>query len=348
MNLPFIPGPDTIPVNWWWFQILLIFTFLLHIILMNFILGGSLLTLWNTFRGKEVTGEVKSIPTLIALTINFGVPPLLFIQVLYGHLFYTSSILIGVAWLLIVPLLILAYYGAYIFVLRYARQKVFSKISFTIASVFLLLVAFVFVNNNTLMLQPEAWEVYFTNSKGTFLNLSDITVYPRYLHFVIGAVAIAGLGKATFYHFKKNIDGELRIKERLNGIKIFSIATMIQVIIGFWFLVSLPRDIMMLFMGDNLYYTILLALGIVLGITAIIISTKGLFWPSIINALAVLIVMIVLRDLVRHAYLGDVFSPADLVVDPQASPLIVFLLVFVVGIASIYYMIRLMLKPKTN
>lgn len=348
MNIPFIPTPDTIPVNWWWFQVLLLVTFLIHIILMNFMLGGSLISLWYTFRGKSITAESKSIPTLIALTINFGVPPLLFVQVMYGQFFYTSSILIGVAWLLIIPMLILAYYGAYIYVLRYANKQTLAKVSFTIASVLLLIIAFVFVNNNTLMLQPGLWEVYFSNSKGTFLNLSDITLYPRYLHFVVGAVAIAGLGMASYYHFRINVDDELRIRQRLAGIRIFSIATMIQVIIGFWFLVSLPRDIMMLFLGDNLYYTILIAIGIVLGITAIIISTKGLYWPSIINALAILLVMIVLRDLVRHAYLGDIFSPADLTVERQFSPLIAFLAVFAIGLASLYYMITLMLKSKTK
>ena len=80
-----IPAADTIPVHWLWFQVLLIVTFFIHMILMNFLLGGSLLTLWDLFRGKLEKKASGNIPTLVALTVNFGVPPLLFVQVLYGR-----------------------------------------------------------------------------------------------------------------------------------------------------------------------------------------------------------------------------------------------------------------------
>ena len=96
-----------------WFEVLLIFTFFIHMILMNFILGGSLLTVWDMLRGKLEKKASGSIPTLIALTVNFGVPPLLFVQVMYGHLFYSSSVMVAVPWILVIPILILvAAYGA--------------------------------------------------------------------------------------------------------------------------------------------------------------------------------------------------------------------------------------------
>ena len=69
-------------------------------------------------QGKTGEESIGSIPTLIALTVNFGVPPLLFVQVLYGHLFYSSSVMLAVPWILVIPILILAYYAAYIFVKR--------------------------------------------------------------------------------------------------------------------------------------------------------------------------------------------------------------------------------------
>ena len=84
-------------------QVLLIFTFFIHMILMNFILGGSLLTVWDMLRGKLEKKASGSIPTLMALTVNFGVPPLLFVQVLYGHFFYSSSVMMAVPWILVIP-----------------------------------------------------------------------------------------------------------------------------------------------------------------------------------------------------------------------------------------------------
>ena len=71
----------------------------------------------------------KKLPVMIALGINMGVPPLLFLQVVYGNLFYSSSVLMAVYWILIIPLLILAYYGTYIHIFRYGKSPWFSKLS---------------------------------------------------------------------------------------------------------------------------------------------------------------------------------------------------------------------------
>ena len=47
--------------------------------------------------------------------INLGVPPLLFAQVLYGRAIYTSSVMIGLRWIAVIPALILAYWLLYRF-----------------------------------------------------------------------------------------------------------------------------------------------------------------------------------------------------------------------------------------
>ena len=58
--------------------------------------------------------------------------------------------------------------------------------------------------------------------------------------------------------------------------------------------------------------------------------------------------MVIIRDLVRQAYLGEIFHPKDLVLAKQASPLLAFLLVFVIGLVALYYMIKLIFKPSTE
>jgi len=40
-----IPAPDSIPVPWGWFQVLLLATTGCHFLLMNMVLGGTLLAL---------------------------------------------------------------------------------------------------------------------------------------------------------------------------------------------------------------------------------------------------------------------------------------------------------------
>jgi hypothetical protein len=91
--------------------------FLLHLVAMNVVLGGSLLTLhWRFSRRSEGAAHraallglfAKALPAAVAAAVTLGVAVLLFVQVLYGRLFFTSSILMAWLWLAVVPLVILA------------------------------------------------------------------------------------------------------------------------------------------------------------------------------------------------------------------------------------------------
>jgi hypothetical protein len=347
MNNP-VPIPDSIPVNWWWFQALLLFTFLIHLILMNFILGGSLITLYKLIRKKEPSEESLSLPTLVALTINFGVPPLLFVQVLYGHLFYTSSVWMALPWILVIPILILAYYGAHIFSHRLVQAPKLAKISLGITAVLLLVIAFIYVNNNTLALTPSRWGAYFSHQGGAALNWGEPTLFPRFFHYVTGAIAIAGLGRAVWFRFRKNMDEATRQLEIRQGLKIFGWVTLVQIAIGTWFWLSLPGDIWRLFMGKNLVYTILMGTGWVFGLLILHSALTGRFWLSVAAGLLAMANMVIIRDLVRHAYLKGIFSPDQLTVTGEVSPLIAFLVVFLIGLAALYYMVSLLIKSKTE
>jgi hypothetical protein len=60
------------------------------------------------------------------------------------------------------------------------------------------------------------------------------------------------------------------------------------------------------------------------------------------------LLMVVIRDLARAAYLDQVFSPSQLGNIKEVSPLVAFLVVFVIGLVALYYMITLIFKPKTQ
>lgn len=341
-----IPSADTIPVHWLWFEVLLLFTFFIHMILMNFILGGSLLTVWDMLRGKLEKRASGSIPTLIALTVNFGVPPLLFVQVLYGHLFYTSSVMVAVPWILVIPILILAYYGAYIFVKRADRSPGLSKVALVITSLFLLYIAFVFVNNNTLAIQPGRWGVYFENPGGWNLNLGEPTLWPRYLHFILSALAIGALGRAIAYRYSK-LEQEEKDTLIKRNLKIFGWITIVQLGIGTWFWLSMPEEVWKLFMGGSMIATLLMVLGWLVALLILHSAFTGRFHAAMIMGGLQVLLMVIIRDLARVGYLEGVFHPSQLVNVSELSPLIVFLLVFVVGLLALYYMIRLIFKSKT-
>ncbi len=342
-----IPTTDTIPVHWLWFQVLLIFTFFIHMILMNFLLGGSLLTVWDLLTGKLEKRASGSIPTLVALTVNFGVPPLLFVQVLYGHLFYSSSVMLAVPWLLIVPILILAYYGAYIFVKQADRAPLLSKGGLIFTTLSLLYIAFIFVNNNTLAIQPDRWGIYFKNPGGWNLNLGEPTLWPRYLHFLLAALAIGALGRAIVYRFSK-MDKKEKESQIKRNLKIFGWITIIQFGVGSWFWLTMPDTVWKTFMGGSFFATAMMVTGWLLALLILHSSFTGRLTTAMILGGLEVLVMVIVRELARGAYLKELFRPSQLENVGELSPLIAFLLVFVVGLLAIYYMIRLIFKSKDS
>ena len=117
------PSPLGSPAPYALLVALKVLGFTLHALPMSLWYTGLALALVLHARGSEPAREwasrlSKQMPLVVAFGINFGVVPLLFLQVLYGRLFFTSSILMAWLWLAIVPLVILAYYGAYLLAFR--------------------------------------------------------------------------------------------------------------------------------------------------------------------------------------------------------------------------------------
>ncbi len=344
---PLIPTPDTIPAPDWLFVVLGVFTFIVHILFINVILGGSLLLVVSRFRKDDSTlqeslpGAVAGkIPTMIALGITFGVAPLLFLQVIYGHFFYSSSVLMATYWILIIPLLIIAYYGAYVHIRKYSTAKILSKTALTVSALILLYIGFMFVQNMLLMMQPQNWTAYFENRNGTILTWSDATLLPRYLHFVTASIAIGGLFLAIvwWYRQKKEIPGaDEKIKSAL---KIFGIATSVQVVVGFWFLLALPSNFILSFMGQNIFLTIVLFLGILTAIGAIISAFLGKLLPTTLHLVATIALMAITRQNLRVLYLQEQFNLSSLKLSPQYGVMALFFIVFAIGLAAVGYMAK--------
>lgn len=339
-----IPQADALQVHWLIFEVLLMLTFLLHLILMNVMLGGSILAAVTSWRRRKLPAEVHELPITIALAVNFGVPPLLFVQVLFGHLFYTSSVLMGAFWLSVIPILIVAYYAAYLTV--HNRAKPISGLWSAVSAVLLLLIGFFFVNNMTLMLSPDKWAAYFNHQGGVLLNLTEPSLFPRYLHFVTGSLAVTGLAWAVWAWYREKRGGPeaaARIKE---GLTLFWIFTVVQMVLGLTWLMTLPNDVKMLFMGGSAYASILLLVGVLLAIGLVFMAVKGRLWPTASALILTLLVMMLMRDVVRGGYLSQYFSPSDLELNVVISPLILFLVTFVVGLGVLYWMIRTALDPR--
>lgn len=344
-----IPTPDAIPVAWGWFQGLLMLMFPLHLLLMNAMLGSTAIALYARVKGGETDVRLshelaKALPFLVAFTINLGVAALLFIQVIFGHLLYTSSVLMAVFWLSVPLSLIVAYYAIYLYDFRFASLGRRGVLLAALALAIFLVIAFFFSNNMTLMLEPQRWNAYFGNPGGTILNTDSAVVWPRYLHLVSGGLAVGGLFVALFGRFKAARDPQLGARAIHLGMNLFMALTLAQIVVGFWFLFSLPRPVMLLFMGGSATATALFILGLLLVVALLWAGFRRNVVVSATLAVPLVFVMAFMRDAVRSGYLKPFFTLDTLKVVPHYSPMIVFFLSLVVGIAVIYWMLRKTIK----
>jgi hypothetical protein len=343
-----IPVPDSIPVHYSWLNIFLILTFILHILFVNTMLGTCIIAFVKSFKSTKddlITAKEISLklPYTIAFAINVGVAPFLFIQMLYGNFIYTSSILMGWYWLMIIPILIIAYYSAYLFDFKFDSLGSKRNIVIAFCTALLLLIGFLFMNNITLMTTPEKWSQYFASPGGTILNLTEPTLIPRFLHFVCASIAVGGLFLAIVGKQKNKAGFDKMIS---SGMKWFFYATLVQILIGVWFLMSLPKEIASIFMGGNYFATLLLVLGFILTCMVLFFGFKNRIWLSAVTTMLTIIIMVIMRDIMRTAYLEPYFSLSDLKIEPQYSPMFFFLITAIIGISVITYMLRLAITSR--
>jgi hypothetical protein len=349
--------PNPLPAPFWVFKLLLVATFALHILAMNSMLGGAVLAVAakgrarkDKYAGRLFFDIARKLPSLLPATITLGVAPLLFVQVLYGEYFYSASIILAWPWFGVLLLLTAAYYGFYFVSLRGEARPGRAGTVLTLSAVMIAAIGFIYTSNLTLTETPTAWGArYFANPGGWNLNLSEATLAPRYLHFFTAAIAVGGL-LLMFMGFRKSKAGDpvyARYVFRF-GARAFAYATMAQFVIGFWFLVSLPRELLLLFMGGDPLATVLLLVGVAAAVVAILAVTQALHagnmplgvFAGTGSAVVAILAMAVMRDLLRDAYLKPYFSPSHFVVQTQWSVLPLFLAVFAAGVVLWVVMIK--------
>ncbi len=188
------PSPLGFPAPYWFLVLLKVAGFTLHMAPMHLWTAGLLVALLLIRRPDahaRLLGErlITQLPVVIALGINFGIVPLLFLQVAYYRVFYPATVLVAWSWFAVIPLLVLAYYGVYLYAggLRQTRLGRLHRLAGWVAAAAFLAIGFAFANALTLMTRLDAWpDLWRATSRagaplGTALNLSDPRLLPRWL-----------------------------------------------------------------------------------------------------------------------------------------------------------------------
>jgi len=361
-NLVPVLDLNPLPAPYWVFKLLLLLTFFLHLLAMNAMLGGAVLAVLARFAGKDrahgnrVFFDVaKKIPSLLPATVTLGIAPLLFLQVIYGQFFYTSSVVMAWPWFSVLVMLTIAYYGFYYVSYRGGKDPGRAGWVMLVSTLLITAIGFIYSNNITLSMNPDRWAAkYFAHPNGLNLNLTEPSLFPRFLHFFVAAIAVGGLLLVFMALANWKRDNDYARRLLYYGGKTFTFATMAQFVVGIVFLMSLPRDMVMLFMGGNPLASGLMVFGIVASAVAIVIMSKAVRTANIraaavhVPAITAIVIgsMVVMRDILRDAYLKPWFHPEQFTVKTQWTVLPLFLVLFVAGVALWLVMMWRFFKAK--
>ena len=358
--IPAIPQPDplALPAPAWLLWILLLLTFFLHVIPMNLVLGGSIVGAIARVRGRRPDRRheaelahiiVKAMPVLISATVTLGVAALLFLQVLYGRVFFVSAIVMGWWWLSVIGLLILTYYASYLLAMREASLGAAGTFLAWVIAAVAGLIALIYGNNMTLMLKPaELVTRYAAAGSGVQLNLLDPALFPRHLHMVLGAIAVSGLAIAVLGVVRRKKDaafGEWAIRY---GAFFCTLATVVNIFAGLWWLAALPREVLLQFMGQDMRAIGELLAGILLTLTGaghtVLAATGKRPVPMVtvgaVTLLAGIAMMLLTRDTIRRITLESAgFQPVNWIA-PQWGPIAIFAVLLVVAVGTVAWMTR--------
>lgn len=92
-------------------------TFALHAVFASYVVGGTLLAVVARLRNRDddLADTVRDrLPFMLGLAITAGVAPLLFVQLLYQHHFYTANLIAGPRFGAVIPALIVGFYALYV------------------------------------------------------------------------------------------------------------------------------------------------------------------------------------------------------------------------------------------
>ena len=174
-------GPDAV-----WLA-LYVATFALHLAVVGYVVAGTGYALVQAVRRADddpIAARVRDLlPFMLGCGITAGVAPLLFVQLLHQHRFYSANLVLGPRWGAVVPALILGFYALYV-AKASARWR---RAALAVGAACFAFVAWSWTELHLLMQDEPAWRELY--AAGTRL-FADAAVPPRLLLW-LGVMTIA-------------------------------------------------------------------------------------------------------------------------------------------------------------
>ncbi|MFZ1081187.1 MAG: hypothetical protein WAO19_04600, partial [Candidatus Kryptoniota bacterium] len=356
------------PAPFWFITFFKVLGFILHMIPMNIWYAGMLLVaIFATF-GKNNSEELahrlsRSMPIIVAIGVNLGIVPLLFTQVGYYQFYYPAGVLIGWPWISVIILLTVAYYGVYVYSLNVRKNKItkFAIASAWISSILFIAIGFLFANNFSLMVNVDNWITIFNRTNvggaptGLALNTSDPTLFPRWLMmFGIAMMTTAVYIVFDAFYFKKDsTPSQYKAWAVKFAFGFFTLGMVWFAVTGSWYIfgtldkftldrVGATPTMMVIFLltaiSPGAPWIALLLMRVRIS-SNILPSRKGSVILSAAAQFVVITLNAISRQWVQNTELSRYSDVSNLPVNMQWSPMILFLILFVIGLAVVGWMI---------
>lgn len=312
--------PLDLPVPEPLLQFLIVFSFLLHILFVNVMVGSAILILYYELKGlkerkfDKLAREIsKTLTVNKSLAVVLGVAPLLVMNTLYTIYFYTANALTGYYWIGVVPIVTVIFLLLYLHKYTWdtlAKHKSLHILILIFINLGFLFVPLIFLSNINLMLFPDMW----TSVRGFFSALTVGNVFPRYFHFLAASLAVTSLFGVWWFGLRN-----FPIEEKLPGFdkeslkKNFYVIALavnsLQFIIGPIILMTLPG------VGISPEMVIVILSGASLNIPVVILlwkeisRTDGKTGSHFYKIVALLTIIVALMGTGRHLYRETALSP---------------------------------------
>jgi hypothetical protein len=183
-------------------------TLALHAVFAGYVVAG---TAYALIRKDAIAHDVRTrLPFMLGCGITAGVAPLLFVQLLHQHRFYTANLLLGPRWLAIVPALIAGFYGLY---LAKASER-WHRLALGGALACFAFVAWSWSELHELMVADPIWAAFYAAGERFY---SDAQLAPR-LVVLAGAMATLFAAVAAWFADDRRVLAVIAIAGRVVSI----------------------------------------------------------------------------------------------------------------------------------
>ncbi len=364
-----VPVPDHtgtyLPAPAWLLEVLLLVTFWIHQLFVAAVLGSVLVLFVRscchlaTKQALSIVDRqmIRSLPPVLSLTITTGIAPLLFVQALYGHLSYSSNILLGYFWLGSLVLLLVGFICLYFS--GWLWNWKISVPALAILPVCFMGIAYIYTNNAILTIQPDHWLEFHKHM--SWLHVKDPITIPRFLNnlswsLMVGGLYLVWVAKVT--DKKQAADGGLEgysVDGTIRWGAAWHVAGVaVMIVTGLWYYKAMPAGLQDWLFGrreDNMLFgnvsLVIAALAAVSCLAALVIfmkpKQKVVLPIATVMSFVIVGVIVLIREMIRRWYVGresvGAFSIDNWQVQSQNSAIAVFLVCFVIALAVVGWML---------